>query len=161
MKARYNNQKVKQFIQDNIEYVVKDVNKISAYLFKKWGIVTSNKIREKIEDVNYILTEYIDISFTYDYTISISMVDVNPVRCWEKAYHFFASKDIIGHCATSQISFDDETRTFNIKAKYIGLYIGKHGKLLDNVLSLLNESILDKEDTKYNVKFLDRKGIKF
>lgn len=159
MKAKYNNQKVKQFIQDNIEYVVKDVNKISTYLFKKWGIVTSNKIREKIEDVNYILTEYIDIA--YDYTILVPMVDVNPVLCWEKAYHFFANNDIIGHCATSQISFDDETKTFNIKAKYIGLYIGKYGKLLDNVLSLLNKSLLDKEDSKYKVQFFDRKGIKF
>jgi hypothetical protein len=159
MKAKYNNQKVKQFIQDNIEYVVKDVNKISTYLFKKWGIVTSNKIREKIEDVNYILTEYVDI--VYDYAISISMVNINPVRCWEKAYHFFASYDIIGHCATSQISFDDETKTFIIKAKYIGLSLGKYGKLLDNVLSLLNKSILDKEDSKYKVQFLERKNIKF
>lgn len=159
MKAKYNNQKVKQFIQDNIEYVVKDVNKISTYLFKKWGIVTSNKIREKIEDVNYILTEYIDI--VYDYSISVPMVTINPVRCWEKAYHFFESYDIIGHCATSQISFDDKTKTFNIEAKYIGLYIGKYGKLLDNVLSLLNKSILDKEDSKYKVQFLERKGIKF
>lgn len=159
MKAKYNNQKVKQFIQENIEYVVKDVNKISTYLFKKFGIVTSNKIREKIEDVNYILTEYIDI--VYDYTISVPMVTINPVRCWEKAYHFFGSYDIIGHCATSQISFDDETKTFNIKAKYIGLYIGKYGKLLDNVLSLLNKSLLDKEEPKYKVQFFDRKGITF
>lgn len=159
MKAKYNNQKVKQFIQDNIEYVVKDVNKVSTYLFKKWGIVTSNKIREKIEDVNYILTEYNDI--VYDYAISISMVTINPIRCWEKAYHFFASNDIIGHCATSQISFDDETKTFIIKAKYVGLYIGKYGKLLDNVLSLLNKSILNKEDSKYKVQFLERKNIKF
>ena len=112
MKAKYNNQKVKQFIQENIEYVVKDVNKISTYLFKRFGIVTSNKIREKIEDVNYILTEY--IGFVYNYTISTSMVDVNPVRCWEKAYHFFERNDIIERCATSQISFDDETKTFNI-----------------------------------------------
>ena len=110
MKAKYNNQKVKQFIQENIEYVVKDVNKISTYLFKKFGIVTSNKIREKIEDVNYILTEYIEI--VYDYTIPVPMVTINPVRCWEKAYHFFGSYDIIGRCATSQISFDDETKTF-------------------------------------------------
>ena len=89
------------------------------------------------------------------------MVDINPVRCWEQAYHFFESKDIIGRCATSQILFDDETKTFNIKAKYVGLYIGKYGKLLDNVLSLLNKSLLDKEDSKYKVRFLERKSIKF
>lgn len=152
LKAFYYNEKVKQFVQDNIEYVVKDTNKVSAYLFKKFDLVVSNKIKEKIDDINYILIDFVE--FVYDYGIEKSMVNVNPILSLLKAYHFYSSCDILNRCRISQISFDEKSNTFTIKAEYIGLLIGKGGSLHDNVLALLNKSNVDAE---IKIKFEDRK----
>lgn len=153
LKAVYYNEKVKQFVQDNIEYVVKDTNKVSAYLFKKFDLVVSKKIKEKIDDINFILTDYIE--FICDYGIAKSMVGVNPILSLLKAYHFYSGYDLLNRCQITQISFDDKENLYTIKAKYIGLMIGKYGTLLNNVLNLLNKSNVD---AKVLIKFDERKS---
>jgi hypothetical protein len=148
----YNNNKIKKFVQDNVEYVVKDVNKISAFLFKKWGIVTSKKIKAKIDYINFILIGYID--FVFYYPTEKSVVDVYPIVSLIKAYLFFEDKDLLIRAQILGITFDNQTNEFSIRAKYVGLLIGRGGALVDNVLGLLNKSIIY-DAPKYNIRFSD------
>lgn len=150
----YNNVKIKEFVQDNIEYVVKDVNKFSAYLFKKWGIVTSKKIKTKIEYINFILMEYVD--FVCYYPTIKSFVEVFPIISVIKAYQFFGDKDVLIGSQILGITFDKTTNEFSIRARYVGSLIGKGGVLVDKVMDLLNKSIIYNDTPKYKIRFADK-----